>query len=538
MKTLIRGGTLYDGTGAASVEADVLIDGDRIAAIGKDIPDRAYTKTIDAHGRVVTPGFVDVHRHADAAAFLFSAFGMTELAQGITTTAVGNCGIAPVPYTNPQWQEEMYRYIEPVIGPVPLTEEVKLPFKDYHHYTAGLKKRALPINMAFLAGAGAIKNAVKGFAKTPFTPNEMARATAFVQEAMEAGALGLSFGIMYQPECYSTRAELSALAKPAGIAGGVLCTHIRGEGDSLVDSVREMIEVAEAARIPLNISHFKATGIKNWRSLIFRAIDAIEDARAKGQPVTADFYPYDGGSTTLLSLIPPSVLEDTTTALFIKLATPAGKTVLRRELYKPQPRWDNMVASIGWDRIIVSSVTLPQHNNCCGKSLADIAQEQGYSDSADLVCDLLISEEGRVGIIVLSMAQEDIDEIARLPWTALISDSLYGGGAHPHPRLNGAFPKFLREYVRERKVLTMEQAIHKMTAIPAKHLGITERGALKPGYYADVLVFDPQQFTDHADYLHPMEHATGMNTVILNGTIVRSNGVGSSTAGRPVFRSK
>jgi N-acyl-D-aspartate/D-glutamate deacylase len=235
-------------------------------------------------------------------------------------------------------------------------------------------------------------------------------------------------------------------------------------------------------------------------------------------------------------LVPPLVLEDTTAALLAKLATPEGKESFRRELSKVQPGWDNMAASIGWDRIILSSVKVPQHNQYCGKSIAAIAGEKNYTDPADLVCDLLVGEEGRVGIIVLSMAQEDIDEIARLPWTALISDSLYGGGAHPHPRLNGAFPKFLREYVRERKVLTMEQAIHKMTAMPAERLGIGERGKLKPGYYADVLVFDPNQFTDHADYLHPMERAAGMDCVIVNGTVVRNKDIAGSPSGRPILR--
>jgi N-acyl-D-aspartate/D-glutamate deacylase len=516
-----------------------LIEGDRIAAIGPHLSVRD-AEIIDAKGCIVTPGFVDIHRHADAAAFLSSEFGETEHAQGITTTVVGNCGIAPVPYTRSQWREEWYRYIEPVIGPVP--QDTQLPFECYDQYTAGLTKRSLPINMAFLAGAGAIKTAVKGFAKTPFTQDEMARAAAYVEAAMNAGALGLSFGIMYQPECYSTRAELIALARPAEKAGGVLCTHIRGEGDSLVDSVREMIEAAEAARIPLNISHFKATGIHNWRSMIFRAIELIEKARAKGQPVTADFYPYDGGSTTLLSLIPPSVLEDTTAALLVKLATPAGKELLRRELAQARSGWDNMAASIGWDRIIVSSVTAPQHHAYRGKSIGAIAREKNGADPADLVCDLLVGEEGRAGIIVLSMAQEDIDEIARLPWTALISDSLYGGGDHPHPRLNGAFPKFLREYVRERKVLTLEQAIHKMTAMPAQRLGIHGRGILTRGSYADVLVFDPQGFTDHADYLHPLDQAAGMDCVIVNGVIVRSNGAANLTgrpaSGRPVFRNE
>jgi N-acyl-D-aspartate/D-glutamate deacylase len=224
----------------------------------------------------------------------------------------------------------------------------------------------------------------------------------------------------------------------------------------------------------------------------------------------------------MLSLIPPTVREESADALFAKLAKPEGKALLRRELAKTHPGWDNMAASIGWDRIVISSVTRHEHQPYCGKTIEVIAREQGYSKSADLVCDLLVSEEGRVGMIILSMAQEDIDEIARLPWTALISDSLYGGGAHPHPRLNGAFPKFLREYVRERNVLTMEQAIHKMTAMPAERLGIGKRGILKSGYYADVLVFDPEQFTDHADYLHPQERASGMDTVIVNGTYAKN----------------
>jgi N-acyl-D-aspartate/D-glutamate deacylase len=322
---------------------------------------------------------------------------------------------------------------------------------------------------------------------------------------------------LYQPECYSTTAELIALAQPAGKAGGVLCTQIRGEGDILVDSVREMIEIADVAQAPLNISHFKATGIKNWRKNIFRAIELIENARAQGQPVAADFYPYDGGSTTMLSLIPPTVREENAAALFAKLATPEGKDLLRRELAKSHPGWDNMAVGIGWDRIIISSVVLPEHSAYCGKSIGAIAREQGYSESTDLVCDLLVAEEGRVGMIMLSMAQEDIDEVARLPWAALISDSLYGGGAHPHPRLNGAFPKFLREYVRERNVLNFAEAIRKMTAMPAERLGINERGKLKAGYYADVLVFDPMQFNDHADYLHPLEQATGMDIVIVQG---------------------
>jgi N-acyl-D-aspartate/D-glutamate deacylase len=532
MDILIQGGIVYDGSGAAPQRADVLIAGERIADRAPCLAPTAGgfpdTIVIDARGKVVCPGFVDGHRHADVAVFADKDFGTTEVAQGITTTVVGNCGMAPIPRsTDPLRRIEQYRYIEPVIGAVP----EGLPFDCYRDYADGLQMAALPINMGFLAGAGAIKTTIKGFAKTPFSAAEQAQATGLVTEALEQGALGLSFGIMYQPECYSRFEELCALALPVGKADRILCTHIRGEGDSLVDSVSEMIDVAAEAGVRLNISHFKATGIHNWRSKIFAALARIEAARSKGQPVTADFYPYDGGSTTVLSLIPPGVQEESIAALVTKLSKAAGKEALRREIYRPQSGWDNMALSIGWDRIVISSVAEAEHKSWCGKTMEQIAGENGYDDPVDLLACLVVTEEGRTGIIVLSMAQEDIDEIARLPWTALISDSLYAGG-NPHPRLNGAFPKFLREYVRERHVLSMEQAIHKMTSMPAERLGIRERGMVKPGFYADLLVFDREAFTDHADYLHPLRQASGIETVILNGSIIGTNGTLHAGKGR------
>lgn len=532
MNILIQGGTVYDGSGALPIEADILIEGERIVAIGPHLAAHNTTPctTIDAHGRVVCPGFIDIHRHADVAMFTSPDFGQTELAQGITSIVVGNCGIAPVPGVGPA-QAEYYRYIEPVIGPV----APGLGFADYAAYTRTLEQAHLPLNAGFLAAAGAIKTAVKGFAKTPFTPAEIREAVAYIAQARDHGALGLSFGIMYQPECYSSREELTALARAAG--EGILCTHIRGEGDSLVSSIEEMLDVAFNAGVPLNISHFKATGVRNWRDAIFRAIERIEAARNAGQQVSADFYPYDGGSTTILSLIPPSVLEESTAALVQKLATSAGKETLRQEFAKPHAGWDNMAASIGWERVIISSVLNAECAGYCGKSMKQIAYENGYEEPLDLLRDLVISEEGQVGIIVLSMAQADIDEVARLPWTALISDALYGGGAHPHPRLHGAFPRFLREYVRERKMLTMEQAIHKMTLMSAKRLGIRDRGALCIGAYADVLVFDPACFADRADYQRPTQMAVGMETVILNGNVLSQNDTNRAKAGQTIFRS-
>jgi N-acyl-D-aspartate/D-glutamate deacylase len=376
----------------------------------------------------------------------------------------------------------------------------------------------LPVNLGFLAAAGAIKTAVKGFSRSPFSPDERAAAERHIEQAMEAGALGLSFGLMYRPEYFSSREELVSLVRAAG--KGFLSTHIRGEGDSLVSSVEEVIGIAGEAGLPLNISHFKATGIQNWGTAIFKAIDRIEKARGRGGQVSADFYPYTGGSTTLQSLLPPTVLEDDTEAMLSALAAPGGLDRLQEELYKDHPGWDNMARSIGWDRIIISSVTLPQYADYPGQSMESLARRFGHADPASLLGEMLIREKGQTGIIVLSMSQDDVDAIARLPWTAVISDALYGGGQHPHPRLCGAFPKFLREYVRERRLVTFQEGIHKMSAMPAERAGIRGRGKLQPGYFADILVFDPQEFTDHADYQHPLRRARGLDAVLVNGSVV------------------
>ena len=447
----------------------------------------------------------------------------------------GNCGLSPVPGDQP-WREEYYRYLEPVLGPIPKEFRPGSSQKDYFDnflkYREALESSPLPINIGFLAGLGAIKTAVKGFSPLPFSPEEMARAQKGVREAYDGGALGLSTGLIYKPECYSSLEELIELA-PAG-SRKILCAHIRGEGNSLVQSIEEIIRVAESAGVPVNVSHFKATGTKNWRSLIHRAIEKIEAARDRGLEITADFYPYDAGSTTIMSLAPPVLQQDSMEDVCAKLAGKDGRDLLRREITKGHPGWDTNPLNTGWDRIIISAVNLPEHEAYCGRSMEAIAREEGFEDPADLMARLVAAEEGRVGIITISMAPEDIDCIARLPWTCLISDSLYSAAANPHPRLHGAFPKFLREYVRERHVLSMEEAIKKMTSMPAGRMGLANRGKIAPGCAADILVFDQEKFRDNADYSNPRSLATGLGTVILNGKIVYHNGEFFPPNGRAV----
>lgn len=518
MDTLIQGGTVYDGTGGRAQSADVRIRDGVILEIKPDLSAQ-NAQVICAHGKIVAPGFIDIHRHCDIAPYTDPNFGDIELAQGITMAVAGNRGLAPLPCTE-AGRAEWYDFVEPVIGPVPQA----LSLQTYAEYAGLLERARLPLHMGFLAASGAIKAAVMGFSTGPYSSAGIARAQAYVREAMEAGALGVSLGIMYPPEAYSTEEEMAAVASAAHAYDGVLCVHIRGEGDGLVSSVEEAIRIAERAGLRLNISHFKAVGTANWRGAIFRAIDRIEAARARGQDITADFYPYDGGATTMLSLLPKTVLRGSTRETLKALATSQGKAFFKKELRRRHADWDNMALAIGWDRIIATQLTRPEYAGWSGLSIADIALRYGADDPADVLAELLIAEEGKAGVIVMSMSGDDVDDVARLPWTMLISDALYGGGESPHPRLYGSFPRFLRRFVMERSILPMEQAIRKMTRMPARLMRVPAAGALLPGYDADIVVFDSHMFTDNATYARPGQMASGMDWVLLGGVPVWHDG--------------
>ena len=305
-----------------------------------------------------------------------------------------------------------------------------------------------------------------------------------------------------------------AMAAECGRHGGMVSCHIRGEGNSLVASVKEIIEICRKAQVPLNISHFKATGLQNWGHAIGKAIEEIEKAQAAGQTITVDVYPYTGGATTAMSLIPPCVTEGKPISY---LGTPEGAAKLRKEIYREQPGWDNMVKSIGWERTIIGSVTLEKNAVYSGKSVAQIAQELGLEDPCEWLGKLIAEEEGKVGCIIMSMSQDDVDTVMKLPYAAVISDSLYGGGENPHPRLYGSFPKIIREYVKERGILTLEEAIHKMTAMPAERVGLTDRGYLKEGYAADINIFDPDQIRDLATFTRSKQLSEGIAYTLIGG---------------------
>ncbi|HML46581.1 MAG TPA: amidohydrolase family protein [Clostridia bacterium] len=533
MKKLICGGMVYDGSGCEPARADVLVSGGVIKAVGPGLDSQdVEAQRIDAAGMAVTPAFIDMHRHCDAAPFRDAQFGHLELAQGIATTVVGNCGLAPVPLRSMD-EKTSRAFLAPVTGEIPHMDA----FLSYAAYFSALHARALPINMGVLAGTGAIKVAVKGFSNTPYTPEEIRAAQGLLGEAMQEGAFGASLGLMYQPECYTTPDEQAQVILPAAKAGGVLTAHIRGEGDSLVSSVKEVIGIARKAGIRLNISHFKSTGIRNWNDKIYAAMEQIENARAEGMDVTADFYPYAGGSTTLVSLVPPHIWGEGDAQTLRYLGSDAGKRKMRAEIESTHAGWDNMALSIGWDRILIASVQDAAHADYSGKDMASLATQLGYAHPSDLMCDLLASEGGQVGIIVLCMDPSDVDAVAKLPYTALISDALYSGGLNPHPRLYGAFPRLIQDLVVTRKVLAMREAVHKMTGMPARIMGMKGRGFIRPGYAADINLFVPENLAAPATYTASRTLSTGMARVMIGGeTVFENETVRSGQAGRLLRR--
>ena len=460
-RILIQNGTIYDGLGGQPYQADLLVQDDRIAQIAPGITEPA-DQVIDATGKVVTPGFVDIHRHHDAKPLNDPHFGEVELAQGITTAVAGNCGISMTP--RPESDEaakEYYSFEEAVMGPIGLDGP-----HTYRDYLAALHKTALPLNVAAMIGTGTVKICVKGFADTPYTQQELDDARALIEDAMAAGAPGVSLGIMYLPECYSSTDEFAYILEPVGRYHRVITTHIRGEGDSMVQSVREVIEIARRVGCALEISHFKSCGMKNWGKDIHTAIADIEAARAEGMDVTVDFYPYEGGSMALTTMLPPVFVAGNMTRALEKLGTPEGVEEFRRTSSVLYDDWDNFCITLGWDRIIISGVVCPENEKFLGMRVTEAAEKFGFEDAAALAAYLMHSEDGKTAIINMSMSQDDIDTVARLPWSNIISDAIYAKTDTPHPRMFGAFPKVLREYVAERGIYTMQEAIRRMTSPP------------------------------------------------------------------------
>jgi N-acyl-D-amino-acid deacylase len=507
---LIQNGEVFDGTGKPSYRADVAVMGDRIVEIG--LLEGAQAPTIiDAGGCVVAPGFVDVHSHADFVLPLLPTADSL-IHQGITTLVVGQCGASPVPLS-PDTRDDAIASME--------TEDLPLPWElwsTFASYLDYLQQFGAAPNVVPLVGQGAVRTAVMGFTAAPADTDQVAAMQAEIIQAMEAGAIGVSTGLIYPPGSYARTEELVEVVRPVGERGGFYFSHIRGEGETLLEAVAEAIHIGRETGAAVEISHLKAAGRANWHKAP-AAVALIEEARSEGLDITADMYPYPASNTGLASLLPEAALEGGKTATLARLADPSVRETMSKTLIARR--------TTEWDKIIISES--PHQRETEGLSIAELAEAAG-KDPAKWVCDALLATELDVSIILFSMSEENVS--AQMVHPAIMFGTDSSGRSVtgplsrgvPHPRNYGTYPRVLGNYVRERRVLSLADAVHKMTGLPAEKLRWTHRGLVRKGYAADLVVFDPATVIDHATYRQPHQYPAGIQHVLVNGRAVIRDG--------------
>ena len=504
---LIQNGRIVDGTGAAAYEGDVGILDGKIAAVGKGLPGGA--RVIDAAGRAVTPGFIDIHRHADYAVFR-PDFGRLELKQGLTTIINGNCGLSVAPIAGP-FQREIQDYLRPITGPA--AEGV--PADSLGAYLRAAEGIALPIHIGMLAGAGTIRAAAAGYNKEQIDDDEYETIHRLLERSLEEGAFGVSLGLGYAPECFYTTDQLVRALAPLKGSGLPITVHMREEGDQVLEALEEMLEVGRRLETPVHISHLKAMGRRNWDRLIPEALEKMARARAAGVDVSCDVYPYTAGSTQLIHILPHDFLTGGTEAVTERLRDPRQREILTERI-KTGTDFDNIAGMVGWENILCSTLNQPENRPYQGMSIAAIAEAQG-KDPFTCAYDLLVSEDCAITMIDFITADSDIGRILRDGRASVISDSTYPTEGKLHPRVCGTFVRILEKFVEGDGVLTLEEAVEKMTGSPAAALGLRGKGRIAPGMDADLCVFDPKAVHERGDYQDPFQYAEGMDYVLVGG---------------------
>jgi len=514
---LICNGKVVDGTGTPGFIADVGIKGDRIVSVLRGpLPARLEaTQVINARGLIVAPGFIDSHSHSDVPALRDLEYD-AKIKQGVTTDVIGVCGFSLAP-VDPITLHLLDRYLSAIAAGHP----VRYEWREFGEYLTTMRESALPTNVVPLVGHGTVRMAVCGFERRPPTHVELERMVGLVREAMEAGARGLSSGLVYPPGAYAAKEELISLLEPVARAGGFYSTHIRNESHGVEEAVAEAIATARAAGVPLVISHLKAMGPRNWPK-VDGIIRQVEQARASGQDVIFDQYPYTAASTFLNALVPPWAHEGGMPALLNRLKSAKERAEIIHAVENiDDGSWENFVLDAGsWSGVIACTVPWgPQYE---GRSFAEIAGMRG-SSPGDVLADLLIALGGGGMVVCHTMSAENVAKIMKHPAHIVGSDANPCEGK-PHPRVYGTFSRVLAYYVRERKVLELEEAVAKMTGRPARFYGLKERGILAEGKRADLVIFDYEALRDNATFSDPRRHPDGIKAVILNGQVVIEDG--------------
>jgi len=519
----ILDGLVFDGLGNPPVRSNVYVSEDRIAHISLDA-DQAADETISASGLVVAPGFIDTHSHSDL--LLFSdPFAKSKITQGITTEVVGQDGFSVAPIRK-EIQPELARYLSGLAGQLEDWE-----WDTFDSYLNEISELHTAINVASLVGNGTIRAMTVGFGRRLPSDEELEQMKELLADAMMQGAVGISSGLIYALSSYADENELTELCRVAARHGGVHVTHLRNEADRLMESVDEAIRISSRSRIRLHISHHKAVGKGNWGKTK-QTLERIDSEIARGLSVSCDMYPYTAGSTMLSALLPPWALEGGPKALRERLKDSELSGRIMKELEEGFPGWRSYAQLAGWDKVFITYCKARREVE--GKSIAEISKELSVPP-AQVVADLLLESEEAVSMVVFHISEDDVRRVVAHRCSTICTDGLLIG--NPHPRAYGAFPRVIRRYAIEERLLPLEEAIRKMTSIPASIFGLRDRGIVREGAFADLVIFDPQQIRDTATYENPRQFAEGIRHVIVNGRVVlREGGLSEARPGRALRR--
>jgi N-acyl-D-amino-acid deacylase len=527
---VLRNGTIYDGSGKAPYRGDVAIKADRITYVG---PHRALSgrTEIDVKGQAIAPGFINMLAHPEES-FFADGRALSDLQQGVTLEVMGEFSMGPL---NQKMKDLAVKREQDIKYPVTWT--------TLGEYLDVLERRGISPNVASFVGAPTVRTYVLGEGDVQPTPQQLGEMRTLVHSAMEQGALGVTTMLIYAPATYAKTPELVALAQESARCGGIYTTHMRSEGDRIEAAVQETIDIAKASGAPAEIYHLKLAGRDNWGKLD-HVVAMIESARASGVRITANMYTYTAGATGLDAAMPTSVQSGGLEAWIGRLKDPAIRAKVIAEMRNPHPgTWENLYGAAGADGVLLLAFKNPKLKPLTGKTLAEVAKMRGVSPE-DAAIDLVIEDGSRVGVAYFLMSEDNIRRQVALPWVSFGSDEQ---GDAPegvfllsaaHPRAYGNFARVFAQYVRKDHVVSVEEAVRKLTSLPADNLSLKDRGRLKTGAFADVVVFDPNTIQDHATFEKPHQLSTGVSYVIVNGKMAVKDGVPTGAATGRVVRGR
>ncbi len=517
--TLLRNGTIYDGTGAPPITADILIRADRISAIG-DLRDQSASRTIDLDGLAVAPGFINMLSWATES-LIEDGRSMSDIKQGVTLEVMGE-GTSMGPLSDAMKQ----------------TRDTILSTADIHYdiewttlgeYLEFLERKGVATNVASFVGSATLRVHAAGYDDRPVTASEMTEMKRLLHEAMREGAMGMSAALIYPPATYQSTEELIELCRVVAEHDGMYITHLRSEGAQFMEALDELIRIMRATGVTGEIYHLKASGAMHWDKME-EAIAKVEGARAEGLPLTADMYTYPYSGTGLASCIPAWAHDGGFERLFQRLNDPETRERIKADMSDPSGRWENMFYENGADGIMLAGFAKPELRKYQGMTLREVMQERDASSAADTAIDLLIEDNSRIFSLYFCMAEDNLRNQVQLPWVSFCSDagSIVTEGAflsyHPHPRAYGSFARVIGKYVRDEGLVTLQDAVRRLSGFAADNLKLRDRGYLKPGYSADIAIFDPARVQDHSIPGDPHHYSEGMVHVFVNGTQVLRDG--------------